>query len=194
VRKQMADTNQVLSLMTAAMLEIGKSSEKISNTIHVIDEIAVQTNLLALNAALEAARAGEAGTGFAIVADEVRTLAQRCAGAAKDTSTLISESIERPKKGAQRLDELSERIRAMTQATEAVVSLSNRLQTGSQEQARAMQEIEQALVQMRSGTEKIATNAHQGSEAVDRLSTEFKALREIVDRLDTMVGAGACKV
>jgi len=95
-RKQMADTNQVLSLMTAAMLEIGKSSEKISNIIHVIVEIAFQTNLLALNAA------GEAGMGFALVADEVRTLAQRWAGAAKDASTLITESIERSKEGRER--------------------------------------------------------------------------------------------
>lgn len=123
-----------------------------------------------------------------MVADEVRTLAQRSAGAAKDTSALIGESIERAKEGRSRLDELSGRIRSMTQATESVVSLSDQLQSGSREQALAMQEIEQALVQMRSVTERTATNAHNGSEAGDRLSDESRALGEMVDRLDALVG------
>ena len=81
----------------------------------------------------------------------------------------------------------------MTEATESVGSLSDRLQTGNREQARAMQEIEQALVQMRSVTERTATNAHHGSEAGDPLSTESKALREIVDRFDAMVGVGPAR-
>ena len=93
VSQRVAEANTTLADMMTSMQEIGASSGKISKIIKVIDEIAFQTNILALNAAVEAARAGEAGMGFAVVADEVRNLAQRSAQAAKDTASLIEESI-----------------------------------------------------------------------------------------------------
>src|SRR5690606_15509369 len=88
--KDSADkSGDIVQNAISAMGRIEQSSQKISQIISVIDEIAFQTNLLALNAGVEAARAGEAGRGFAVVAQEVRELAQRSANAAKEIKTLI---------------------------------------------------------------------------------------------------------
>ncbi len=188
VRQQMTETDQVLNQTISAMTEIERSGDSISKIIKVIDEIAFQTNLLALNAAVEAARAGESGMGFAVVADEVRTLAQRCAGAAKDTASLIGESNARSKEGKERLDLLAERIRTMAQGTEAITTLADQVQNGSQEQARATEQIGKALMQMQSVTERTAANAQDGSLVGERLSAESKTLEDAVQRLELLVG------
>jgi len=99
--QMVAGANHHLKDMIHSMKEINTSSEKISKIIRVIDEIAFQTNMLALNAAVEAARAGEAGMGFAVVADEVPNLAHRSAQVARDTASLIEDSIGRTGEGAQ---------------------------------------------------------------------------------------------
>ena len=102
-QQKFAAANQSLQAMVAAMGEIGASSHKISGIAKVIGEIAFQTDILALNAAVEAARAGAAGMGFAVVAEEARNLAQRCAQAAKDTAGLIEESIATSRHGNAQL-------------------------------------------------------------------------------------------
>lgn len=90
-----SEGGKVVSAAISAMADINQSSRKISEIISVIDVLAFQTNLLALNASVEAARAGEQGRGFAVVAGEVRSLAQRCATAAKEIKTLIEDSVSK---------------------------------------------------------------------------------------------------
>ncbi|MCD4736167.1 MAG: hypothetical protein K8R53_09000, partial [Bacteroidales bacterium] len=96
-----ATANESMNQLTQSMEDISKASEETSKIIKTIDEIAFQTNLLALNAAVEAARAGEAGAGFAVVAEEVRNLAQRSADAAKNTAALIEGTVKKVSDGSE---------------------------------------------------------------------------------------------
>ncbi len=191
VDEQVKSANQTLTQMVAAMTEINGSSEKISKIIRVIDEIAFQTNILALNAAVEAARAGEAGLGFAVVADEVRNLSQRCGQAAKDTSALIEESITKSREGDTRLGKVEESIRSITGTAVKVRTLVDEVNLGSQEQERGMTQIAKAIVQMESVTQQTAASAEESAAAAEELTAQSQAVREVVHKLEALVGAQA---
>jgi methyl-accepting chemotaxis protein len=181
--------NQSLDRMVEQMKEIGNSSNKIARIIKVIDEIAFQTNILALNAAVEAARAGEAGLGFAVVADEVRNLAQRCAQAARDTAGLIEDSIVTARDGNARLDQMAGNVRAMTENATQVKSLVDEVNMGSQEQARGMEQIARAVMQMEQVTQRTAASAQQSASAGTDLNSHANALRALVHEMRDMVGS-----
>jgi methyl-accepting chemotaxis protein len=110
MRTRVDAAHERLGSMVSSMDALTASSARISSIIKTIDDIAVQTNLLALNAAVEAARAGQAGLGFAIVADEVRTLANRSAEAARDTASLIEASIASTHQGAAQVAEVADSV------------------------------------------------------------------------------------
>jgi methyl-accepting chemotaxis protein/methyl-accepting chemotaxis protein-1 (serine sensor receptor) len=181
--------NQSLDRMVEQMREIGNSSNKIARIIKVIDEIAFQTNILALNAAVEAARAGEAGLGFAVVADEVRNLAQRCAQAARDTAGLIEDSIVTSRDGNARLDQMASNVRGMTESAVQVKSLVDEVNMGSQEQARGMEQISRAIIQMEQVTQRTAASAEESASAGTDLNSHANALRALVNEMRDMVGA-----
>jgi methyl-accepting chemotaxis protein len=189
-QQKFVQTNQALQQTVAAMGEINTQSGKISKIIKVIDEIAFQTNILALNAAVEAARAGEAGMGFAVVADEVRNLAQRCAQAAKDTASLIEESIAKSDDGKTKVDQVATAILAITEESGKVKTLVDEVNLGSQEQARGIEQIGKAITQMEQVTQKTAANAEESASAAEELNAQSENLKEIVDRLTGMVGGG----
>ena len=107
-RRQAVQGTEAMSQHGAAINKIKDFKRPDRQIVKTIDEIAMQTNLLALNAAVEAARAGEAGTGFAVVAEEVRNLAQRSAEAAKNTANLIEESVNDAEDGVKISGEVSE--------------------------------------------------------------------------------------
>jgi methyl-accepting chemotaxis protein len=189
VDRNITTGNQTLGLMVTSMREITSSSDKIAKIIKVIDEIAFQTNILALNAAVEAARAGEAGMGFAVVADEVRNLAQRSAQAAKDTASLIEESIGKSNEGSGKLQQVTDVIHAITESATKVKTLVDEVNLGSQEQARGIEQISKAIAQMDHVTQSTAANAEESASASEQMSAQAEALNQIVEQLRTLVGS-----
>ena len=119
-RSQVESGGSVVTRAVSAMSEINESSRRIADIIGVIDEIAFQTNLLALNAAVEAARPGEQGRGLAVVASEVRSLAQRSATAAKEIKHLINDSVGKVKVGSELVETSGHTLHQLTTAIKGV--------------------------------------------------------------------------
>ena len=186
---QFQSADALLGGMVTAMDDIDTAGGRISRIIKVIDEIAFQTNILALNAAVEAARAGEAGLGFAVVAEEVRSLAQRCGQAARETSELIEESIALSHSGKSKVDCVAAAIRSLAEQSAGVSTLVDEVQIGSGEQLRALERIGTALEQIEDVTQHAAAGAEEGSAAADELTAQAGALRDIVAALEKAVGA-----
>lgn len=182
--------NHNLEEMVRSMKEIDNSSDKISRIIKVIDEIAFQTNILALNAAVEAARAGEAGMGFAVVAEEVRNLAQRSAQAARDTAALIEESIAKSQEGSQKLQQVAGSINQITGSAAEVKTLVDEVEAGSQEQARGIELIATAVAQMEQVTQRSAAGADQNAGETEQLAAQTQFLYQQLQRLQQRLGAG----
>ena len=169
--------------MDHAMAQIKGASDQTSKIIKTIDEIAFQTNLLALNAAVEAARAGEAGKGFAVVAEEVRNLARRSAEAAKNTSSLIEDTLQRVSGGVQVVGGLKAALSDVTQSSDKVHHLVNEIAAGTGEQAQGISQISLAVNQMNSVTQQTAANAEESASAAEELNAQVETMRSSVFRL-----------
>lgn len=182
--KEAADKgNQEMQEMAESMNEIKKSSDQIAKIIKVIDEIAFQTNILALNAAVEAARAGEAGMGFAVVAEEVRNLAQRSAQAAKDTAGIIEDNIELSDNGVNVSKKIQETLGEITSQAKKMSELMAEIAASSQEQSEGISQINKAIVQMETVVQQNASNSEESATASEELSAQARNLKEIAQQL-----------
>jgi methyl-accepting chemotaxis protein len=163
-----------------AMARIETASQKISDIIRVIDDIAFQTNLLALNAAVEAARAGDAGKGFAVVASEVRTLAQRSSAAAKDISGLISSSNTEVGEGVKLVRLAGDSLTRILDASRKVAATIADISAASGEQANGIDEMSQAVAHLDEMTQANAALAEQSAASAGSLSGKIDQLNGLV--------------
>jgi methyl-accepting chemotaxis protein len=181
-RSEAESSTEVVGQTVAAMAEINGSARAIARIIGLIDDIALQTNLLALNAGIEAANAGETGRGFALVAQEVRNLAQRAAVAAKQIKLLVSQALGHVDAGVSLVDQTGaalDRIRSfLADINEAVTVIA----AAAREQAAGIAEVNGTVAQMEQVTQQNAAMVEQSAAAVHALAQETEELNQAMAR------------
>ena len=174
--------------------KLGASSDKIGEIVSVINDIADQTNLLALNAAIEAARAGEQGRGFAVVADEVRKLAEKTSGATKEIAGMIGSiqtetsgamasmhtGTKQVEEGVELANKAGESLGAIVSSVENVTSIIRQIATAAEEQSSAAEEISSNVAAIASVAEQTAQGALQSKVAAEDLNKVSEDLKSTV--------------
>jgi methyl-accepting chemotaxis protein len=155
--------------MVGAMNDIDHSSGEIGKILKVIEDIAFQTNLLALNAAVEAARAGEAGKGFAVVADEVRSLASRSAASVQETSQMIDQTANRVSRGMTIVGQLEETFKVIQDSLGRVREMTEKIGEATEEQTHGIEQVNQAMGQV----DKYSREAAEGTGAMSGISARI---------------------
>jgi len=179
-----ADTKELMESMAA----IQAASSDISKIVHTINEIAFQTNLLALNASVEAARAGQAGAGFAVVAEEVRALAQRCAESAHESSAKIANSVARSERSVHVSSKVAASLRQIVERAHQVETLIAGIATASHEQSQGITQVNTAVSQMDQVTQANAGSAEETAAAAAELNAQAGALGESIASLGALAG------
>ncbi|MBB4845664.1 methyl-accepting chemotaxis protein [Paucibacter oligotrophus] len=167
---------EVMGEVVSTMGEINSSSKRIADIIGVIDGIAFQTNILALNAAVEAARAGEQGRGFAVVATEVRTLAGRSAGAAREIKGLIAASVERVERGTVLVAQAGSTMDELVASIRKVTDIVGEISSSSRDQSLGLEQVGTTVRSMDQATQQNAALVEETASAAESLKNQAEQL------------------
>lgn len=179
---EIADGDRKMNELMEAMEAINRNAEDINKISKLIEDIAKQTNILSLNAAVEAARAGEAGKGFAIVAEEIRTLAEQSETAAKNTGDMIKTSSEMIAHGVILTTETAQALGKISKSSDAVTEITERLSETVNVQEASLHEISGKIEDMAQITDRNQQCAENTADASLKLRQESDKLKEVLER------------
>jgi len=177
--------------LNKAMNEMKSSGEEIGKVAKTIEEIAFQTNILALNAAVEAARAGEAGAGFAVVAEEVRSLAQKSANSANSTRTMIERTISQVAVGHGLTQDLNQKLQIIKGHTGDFQNVLAEVANNSSRQKQSIEQITEAVTRIDAVTQSNAAGAQNSAAISEELQQQALQMLQDTERLAKLCGLAA---
>lgn len=182
--EQVAVSNQQMHELMEAMSVISQKSDQIHKIIKTIEDIAFQTNILALNASVEAARAGDAGAGFAVVAREIRGLSDKTASASKNTAALIRESVDAVKRGEKAALETAETLAHVVERTKQVVMTVDKIVSATEYQSESISQITIEVEQLSEVVQNNSSTSEELAASSEELSTQAQVLENLVSRFE----------
>lgn len=179
---EMEESSRRMAEMVSAMEDISHCYDEIKTIIDTIDDIAFQTNILSLNAAVEAARAGDAGTGFLVVADEVRNLAERSSEAAGSTNELLERSMNAVKRGTEIVTVTSSVLAAACEGNRAAAEAVSRVAVSGRSQATAIEKIKCGVEEISSVVQTNTATSEECAASSEQLSSQAEAMKNLVGK------------